>query len=238
MQDDKIKEAFQKVKEDIDNLRNHLYHIEQQLNELKESINTPAQTPTHQAYQTNKPTHNSNTPTDIPTHKQPLYALKSPNSIISTGNEGVPTNQPTNQQTNQHPNTSSVKFALNEYATLRTGEKEDRISRIQRVSEILNSLDELKKEVRIKFKKLTNKEMLIFSTLYQLEEQGFAVDYSLLSEKLALSEISIRDYIRKITNKGVPVDKLKEDNKKVILSIPQDLKKIASLNTILQLREL
>ncbi len=234
MQDDKIKEAFSKVKEDIDNLISEVLEVRKELNELKDSLKTP----THQVYPTNQPTNNSNTPTQTSTDKRHLYALKSPNLIISTGNEGVPTNQPTNQQTNQHPTTSSVKFALNTYNAHQTEEKEDRISRIRRASEILNSLDELKKEIRIKFKKLSNKEMLIFSTIYQLQEQGFVVDYALLSEKLGLSEISIRDYVRKITNKGIPVDKLKEDNKKVILSIPEDLKKIASLNTILQLREL
>jgi len=104
--------------------------------------------------------------------------------------------------------------------------------------EILESLDSLKKEVRFKFKQLTNQEMLIYSTIYQLEEQSIEVEYTLISEKLNLSESSVRDYIGKIIKKGVPLDKIKRDNKKIILSIPQDLKKIASLNTIIQLREL
>ena len=80
--------------------------------------------------------------------------------------------------------------------------------------------------------------MLVFSTIYQFESQGFVVDYSLLSEKLGLTESAVRDYTRKITIKGIPLLKIKENNKKITLSIPSDLKKIASLDTILALREL
>jgi len=176
---------------------------------------------------------NPTTPTHIPTFQHPLKAPKSQNTDISTGNEGVPTNQQTNQQTIQHPPISTDKFALNK--------KEDKIDQLQRASEILSSLDELKKEVRFKFKQLTNQEMTIYSKIYHLTDRGISVDYTLLAEQLGLSEVSIRDYIRKIINKGIPLDKHKindQNNNKITLSIPPDLKKVASLNTIMQLREL
>ena len=80
--------------------------------------------------------------------------------------------------------------------------------------------------------------MAVFSAIYQLEEEGLTVDYSILSTKLSLSESSIRDYIQRTIRKGLPIQKTKENNKKVILSISNDLKKIASLQTILQLREI
>ena len=131
--------------------------------------------------------------------------------------------QQTNQQTNQQ--------------TEKEGET-DKISQIRRVSEIIDSLDSLKKEIRSKFKKLTSQEMKVFTSIYQLEEKGFIVDYSLLAQNTSLSEISIRDYVRKIINKGIPLDKKKQDNKKIILTIPQNLKKIATINTITSLREL
>ena len=66
--------------------------------------------------------------------------------------------------------------------------------------------------------------MKVFTSIYQLEEKGFIVDYSLLAQNTSLSEISIRDYVRKIINKGIPLDKKKQDNKKIILTIPQNLK--------------
>ena len=46
------------------------------------------------------------------------------------------------------------------------------------------------------------------------------------------------ELIHKIIKKGIPIDKLKQDNKKIILKIPDDLKRIASLQTIKTLREI
>ncbi len=113
-----------------------------------------------------------------------------------------------------------------------------KIDHLQKASEILSSLDSLKKEIRLKFKRLTNQELLIFSTIYQLEEEGNLVDYHMIAEVLALSESSVRDYVQKIINKGIPVDKEKINNKRILLAISPDLKKIASLDTIMQLRDL
>ena len=213
---DPLKEAFFKVRQDIDFLYSELSEIKQLLYEL-------------QAKQTIQPTNqhpNPTYPTPSPTQEIPLNALISSKTTISTGNDGVPTNQQTIQPTNQHP-LISTPSSVN-----------DPISHLRRVSEVLATLDDLKKEVRIKFKKLTEQEMLIYSTIYQLEDQGFVVDYAILAQKTGLTEISIRDYIRKILQKDIPLLKLKESNKKVILKIPQDLKRVASLSTINQLRAL
>jgi len=209
---DLIKEAFKNVKEDMDFLFQEFQEIKRTLSEITTQL-------AKNSSELNKDT----TINKDLLENSPSTSLKTSISQFSTGNKGVPTNQQTNQQTNQHP---LVSYGNNETAN------------IHKVSEILNSLDELKKEVRFKFKKLTNQEMLIFSTIYQLEEEGFIVDYTTISNKLNLSEISIRDYVRKITKKGIPLNKLKENNKKIVFSIPQDLKKIASLNTIFSLREL
>ena len=227
-QKDQVKEAFSRIKEDITDLKNQVEYINYELSEIKRTI--------QQTDNINNPTHVSLAPTDQesnptqfqnPTDKWSLEAVKSQFSNVSSGNEGVPTNRQTNQQTD-----TSALF------TYKNEEKSDKISHINRVSEVLSSLDSLKKDIRSQFKKLTKQEMLIFSTIYQLEEEGFAVDYSTIAIKLNLSESSIRDYVQRIIKKGIPVQKLKENNKKVTLSIIQDLKKIASLQTILALREL
>ena len=105
--------------------------------------------------------------------------------------------------------------------------------------EILESLDALKKEIRLKFKRITQQEMLVFSTIYQLEEQDpNSVTYRQIALKLKLSESSIRDYVLRMINKGIPIKKHKINNKKLILSISPELKKIATLSTIIRLREL
>ena len=224
---DPLKEAFQRVREDIRYLYREIESIKQLLTELKTQQ-------TNQ--QTIRPTNQHINPTNqhtIPTHKLSPNGLKHENYIVSTRNEGVPTNQQTNQPTDQHPVISTptqVESSL-KY-------KEQRISNIQKVSEILSTLDDIKKEVRLKFKRLTEQEMLVFSTIYSFEEQGFVVDYSLLAQKLNLTEISIRDYIHKILKKEIPLIKSKEANKKIVLSIPQELKRIASLQTIFQLRNI
>jgi hypothetical protein len=278
MESIKIKEAFTKVKNDIDfiyqelkkfdNIRSDIDFLHTEIQEIKRTLDSL------------KPQYT--TPTPIPPnptlqHKTPtlqhsLEPFKRLNNPISTGNEGVPTNNPTNnptnqqtiQQTLQHPpistgndnfnekieqnslvnnniNEKKESFSIkNEFPTptSQPTPKTDKISHLQQVSKILESLDSLKREVRIKFKKLTKQEMLIFTTIYQLEEQGLTPDYSLLAEKLSLSEISIRDYIRKIIKKDIPLNKIKQENNRVILSISPDLMKMASLNTIVQLREL
>jgi len=61
---------------------------------------------------------------------------------------------------------------------------------------------------------------------------------TILQKKLNLTESSIRDYVRRLIKKGIPIDKNKINNKNIQLSISPNLKKIASLNTILQLRDI
>ena len=80
--------------------------------------------------------------------------------------------------------------------------------------------------------------MLVFSTIYQLEEQNLSPDHKQLALKLKLSESSIRDYINRLINKGIPIKKHRIDNKRLVFSISPELKKVVSLNTILQLRSL
>ncbi len=167
------------------------------------------------------------TPTDNPTLPHEIGGLISLYKPISTGNVGVPTDKPTNQQTNQQ---------IIQHIPLSTINTKP-VS-LNNAQELLAGLDSLKKEVRFKFKRLTSQEMQVFTLLYSLEERGFIVDYKLLSEHLHLSESSIRDYIGKIQKKGIPITKEKLNNKKVVLHISQDLKQIASLQTILKLREI
>ncbi|MGV8131386.1 MAG: hypothetical protein ACP5N7_04790, partial [Candidatus Pacearchaeota archaeon] len=157
---DPLKEAFFKVRQDIDFLYSELSEIKQLLYEL-------------QAQQTIQPTNQHSNPTyqmPFPTQEMPLNPLIGSKTTVSTGNDGVPTNQQTIQPTNQHP-LISTPSSVN-----------DPINNLRRVSEVLATLDDLKKEVRIKFKKLTEQEMLIYSTIYQLEDQGFVVDYAILAQ--------------------------------------------------------
>jgi len=220
---DLIQNAFQKVKADmnslkqeIDNLRLEVLKTRKQMTEICEILSKIAQktTPTHNLENQTTPTHNQTTPT----HNLPFKAVKDQNSLFSTGNEGVQTDRQTIRQTDTRP-----YFAENS---------------IENASEIINSLGNIKKEIRQKFKHLTEQEFLVFSAIYQLDQEIGHSNYKILSERLNLTESSIRDYVTQIIKKGIPVEKTRINNKTINLAISQNLKKIASLSTILQLRGL
>ncbi len=204
---DPIKEAFQKVKAEILDLKKEIQEIKQELQ------------------QTDNPTDN---PTHIPTLITLSEPLKQPNLAFSTRNRGVPTDNPTNKPTHQQTDKSNENLSY-----------QANFDDFEQARKILDSLDNIKKEIRLKFKRLTPKEMLVFSTIYQLEERNIEeITHKILANILNLSESSIREYINKLTKKGIPILKIRQNNRKILLKISQDLKKIASLSTIIQLREL
>lgn len=237
---DNLKEAFKCVRDDINFLNQDISHLNTEISEIKnqlkdvciilenlsKKINIPNEnrlldtsTLRHitQTHNTPISTYQSDT-SDTSTDNYHFKPLNHQNLPISIGNEGVSTDrqQTDNKQTDRQQAQNSIENAV----------------------EILDSLDSLKKEIRLKFKRLTEQEILVFSTLYQLDESNGFTNYKTLSMKLKLTESSIRDYIRRLINKGIPIEKNKLNNKSIQLSIPNNLKKIATLPTILKLREI
>ena len=235
---DPIKDAFAKIKQDILALQEQIISLSQEIEILKRtqtSLN-PTEREDKQSIQQQNPAIQQ-TPTD----NLPLYSLKPSILSLSTGNGGVPTDRQTDSQTDQQAKKPIDFYSFHAEESPDSSQnmrKSDQTSQIQRVSDVLETLDSIKKEVRSNFKALTAQEMAVFSSIYALEEQGFVVDYSLISQKLSLSESSIRDYTHKLIRKGIPILKFKENNKKVSLAISPELKKIASLQAILALRRL
>jgi len=226
MENEQIKTAFSKVKQDINNLYDEILSIRSELGDIKlllKDLNNNLSSSTdligNKTYSPNK-TQNTTVP-------QEIEGLKHPNLSTSTGNEGVSTDRQTDtktdRQTQEYPsnNTKNIESNLHE------------------ATAILNSLDRLKKEIRLKFKHVTTQEMAVFSTIYQLEEQDLTnVTYKQIALNLRLTESSIRDYVQRMITKGIPIQKQKINNRKILLSISPELKKIATLATIIQLREL
>jgi len=247
MEDDPIRLAFSKVKHDIRFLEKELLSLKQELRNithilqnLTEEIKalktekTPKNTQFQASTDTSTLRHINTTDTANSTHNstvpQEIGGLKSQNLGISTGNQGASTDRQTDTSTDKN----CQKTPKND--DFKTDSIE---SNIQEASEILDSLDRLKKEIRLKFKGVTNQEMAVFSSIYQLEEEDpDNTTYKNIAESLKLSESSIRDYVQRMINKGIPIKKNKLNNKKIILSISQDLRKIATLSTIIQLRDL
>jgi len=224
---DSIKEAFQKVKKDMDLLTHEISSLRLNIDEIKQLLDKDKgkyldfKKKSISYIPTNRQINSTHT-TLSSTQNVAFNPLKGQNLAISTGNRGVPTDKQTNRQTNRHMQNDGIKEE----------------NTIENAVEILNSLDNIKKEIRLKFKRLTEQEILVFSQLYQLDEEVGYSDYKTLSKRLNLSESSIRDYIGRLIKKGIPVEKHKIKNKNVQLSISENLKKIATLSTILRLREL
>ena len=207
---DPIKEAFSNIKKDIMFLKNEINNIKTQLKDIQ---TTPTQIQPIETQQTNQQTQNQT----ISLQNHSIQAPYTQDSNISIGNEGVQTNTQTHKQT--HRQTQNQDF--------------------KQVKDILESLDTIKQEIRLKFKKLTPQEMVIFSTLYTLEEQNYdTITYKTLATHSKLSESSIRDYVNKLITKGVPIEKTRQNNKTIILNISKDLKNITTLATIRNLRAL
>ena len=244
---DPIKQAFDKIKSEIQSLKDAVNILSEELEVQRTQIQQIKRTQTHHLKDQTIRHINQ-------TRNQPLETPKPPNSPISIGNEGVQTDRQTNRQTDNHPPISTerqipcvslsqniIKNQENQQNFNQTQEIPQNFSKIdhlEQVSNILDSLDDIKKDLRHKFKGLTNKEMQVFEAIYSLENQGLIIDYPLLSQHLSLSESSIRDYTKNIIKKGIPLMKLKENNKKITLKIAPNLRQIASLNTIQSLRNL
>jgi DNA-binding MarR family transcriptional regulator len=249
-----IKEAFSRVRQDIDflysellNLKKDISHINENLLNLIGNFENLRNEKNASIQQTNRQTDkqteipqgniqsignttlqhiNPTLPKENPTHSTDIKALKPEFLGLSIGSGGVPTDRQTDKQTNRQTDNGSYNHKI---------PKGDSIND---ALEVLDSLDNLKKEIRLKFKRLTDQEMSVFSLLYQLSEEESYSDYKTLSNRLGLTESSIRDYIGRLIKKGIPVEKTKINNKNIHLSISENLKKITTLSTILQLRDL
>lgn len=173
---------------------------------------------------------------NIQTDKTDIKPRNAEYQGISTGNGGVQTDNPTDRQTDNFVKNSSHNQEKLYNDMLRSNS--EYTHEIDDAVDILDSLDSLKKEIRLKFRRLTDQELTVFATIYQLEEELGYSDYKTISRKLNLTESSIRDYVRRLINKGIPIEKNKINNKGINLIISKNLKKIASLNTILELRDL
>lgn len=245
-----IKSAISAINDSIDKLKIQSFTPKYNDAPVFSPTNYPTDSPTQPL---DIPTH-SNTPTHNPTVPVEVGGLKYQNFDTWSGNVGVPTDRQTNQQTDiptdfteeKSFSDTSANFhqseSLRHYNNTSSSEvlpKKSLHQQIKDASEIIESLDDIKKEIRLKIKTMTAQEVMVFSTIYQLEEQfPEGVEYRQIATKLKLSESSIRDYTQKLISKGIPVEKLKLNNKKILLRISPELKNIAPLSTILRLREL
>jgi predicted transcriptional regulator len=253
---DSIKGAFRKVKEDIAFLRKEKELLRLNMAELKDELSFFSKELSkisgflEELVEKKSSTGNGGVSTLRQTNQTSQLEIKADNKGfsplsqqyrgVSIGNDGVPADRQTHQQTHRQTQNrqDSYNFPLDAINEPKKSALQLPENSIDNALEMLESLDTLKKEIRLKFKRLTEQELLVFSTIYQLdEEQGYS-NHKILSQRLNLTESSIRDYVSRLIKKGIPVEKSRVNNKSIRLSISPNLKKIATLSAILQLRDL
>ncbi len=156
--------------------------------------------------------------------KGELTALKQLISELSTGNKGVPTDS---QQTDNQQITDKQ-------TTQTTDKQTEAIPGIQNVGFI----SDFKKDLRRKFLALTTQEFFIFTEIYIMEEKQGAASYRDIAKKIGLTESSVRDYVARLTRRGIPIIKRKINNKSIILGISSDLRSLFTLDSLIKLREI
>lgn len=99
------------------------------------------------------------------------------------------------------------------------------------------NIKSLKNDIINTFKTLTDKEFLIFLTIYQLEEEyQRPVKYLEIAKKLSLSQSFVRGSVSELFVKGIPIEKIKKNNRQVSLSIKKDFKSLNLVSDILNLQ--
>jgi hypothetical protein len=212
MNEDILKKAFSKVKEDMQVINDRLDRLESQLNVILTNSNQKIA---------------SNPPNSIENRQYKPQTSQIQQS--SSGNEGV---QSINHSTiNQSINDqSSIKHEMGQYTPqISNNYKENPKTNHSLSTQSLSTqstnihslnLQSLKQELESRFNALTNQEFLIFLTIYQLEEDlRRPVTYNDLSTKLSLTSGCIRGYISALIRKSLPVIKSKINNRTLTLSI-------------------
>lgn len=163
---------------------------------------------------------------------------------VSTGNDGV--KQSINQSINQTLSTKQPKIPeIDDFLSTSEGSlstplpiPKKEIPSIQpniientqkRVKTAQNDiLDEnfhaFKNNLNLAFGKLSKQELKAFLTVYQLDEANQGASYQELAQKMGLTETCVRAYISSLFKKGLPLVKMKINNKKTLVSIKPDFK--------------
>jgi DNA-binding MarR family transcriptional regulator len=235
---DPVKEAFAKVKQDMQFLQEQIVLLHEELGEINRTLSRQTDRHINQT--------DLDTSTDTQTHKTAVEAPIAPFPQTSTGNEGVSTDRQTIRQTDNGPNQAqnqpqnpkethtdsqenSQEFALS------AGDRSQ--NKFQEATEAIQALEAIQGNIKAQIESLTPQEFAVFTHIYQHNLQETQVDYRKLAQEFGLTESSIRDHVKGLITKGIPVEKVKHNNKKITLKVAETLQKIASLDALLVLRE-
>lgn len=97
-------------------------------------------------------------------------------------------------------------------------------------------ISDIKRDLEVKFRGLTDREFSVFMAVYQLEEQLPDVNYSDVSKLLNISEMTVRGYVNSLLIKKIPLEKRRMYNKKVFLAISHEFRELNLASFLLTLR--
>lgn len=229
-----IKKSFAKIKEDMLFLSQQLVSIKEEIQEIKEIIG--------KLEQDRKPANIQQIQHISSTNSQ-LYGEIKPYFSHSKGNEGVPADsqQTSSRQIMPLKRTFNIQEQNKEKPRILTDETikemskdigEIKANNDEELSRLSRLIENMKQDLKDKFRNLSRQEFLIFSALYSLEEQSKEISYKDLAIATKLTESSIRDYIARLIHKGIPIIKEKINNKTVLLKISPELRNIATLEIL------
>ncbi|MCD4759738.1 hypothetical protein K8R33_02530 [archaeon] len=212
MDEENLKKAFSKVKEDMNRLTNRISTLEVQIGLLLTQIN--------QNKQQNTP--NSTEIKGFRPSRPEIQKSSSGNKGVQSINHSLFNQSFTDQSHPKHDieqYTPQIKENYNDKTPLNHSLINHSLINHSTNIHSLN-IQSLKKELESKFETLTNQEFLLFLTIYQLEEDlGRPVTYIDLSTKLTLTLGCIRGYVSSIIRKNLPIIKAKINNRTLTLSI-------------------
>lgn len=207
MNEEKLREAFLKIKEEMNSLQHEIDEIKQYLQDLHAYLT-----------QSTPSTHTPAYPQHSSTQSQEINRIK-PQLSISTRNDGVPADsQQTFDTSNIQENIQNTHKNLN----------------LRDMKKLINSLQQ---DLKTKFNSLSRQEFYIFSLIYNLDIQGQKPDYKTIAIMAGLTESSVRDYISRLIHRGIPIKKEKINNKQIIISIPEELKSLATLDSLTKISQ-
>ena len=116
------------------------------------------------------------------------------------------------------------------------------INNHQQSSTIINdkqqSISAIKSDFEALFRGLTDREFSVFMAIYQLEEDLQApVSYCEVSKILKITEITVRNYVNSMMNRGIPIEKHRQYNRKVSLSMKKDMRDLNLASKLLKIRQ-
>jgi len=188
LDEERIRNSFEKVRDDMGFLKNELEKVKNRLDKQEEERN--------------------NIKSQISQILSFINEIKDNMSFfykISSGNDGV---------INNHQQSSTI------------------------INDKQQSISAIKSDFEALFRGLTDREFSVFMAIYQLEEDLQApVSYCEVSKILKITEITVRNYVNSMMNRGIPIEKHRQYNRKVSLSIKKDMRDLNLASKLLKIRQ-